>query len=166
MDELEVHWDLAQGGRLWLRYVLGVPEPLLHTPTPANEERTDGLWKTTCFELFVRRPGEEGYIEYNFSPSSQWAAYRFDRYREGSAYLEWASFPEIALDLGATHFALEADVVLPSAYQNVALELALTAVIELVDGTKSYWSLNHPPGAPDFHHPDCFALALEAPKAA
>ncbi len=45
-------------------------------------------------------------------------------------------------------------------------KLALSAVIEETDGTKSYWALRHPPGAPDFHHPDCFALTLEAPPPA
>ena len=39
-------------------------------------------------------------------------------------------------------------------------------VIEELDGTKSYWALAHPPGKPDFHHPDCFALTLAAPGAA
>ena len=43
--------------------------------------------------------------------------------------------------------------------------LGLSAVIEAEDGTKSYWALNHPPGAPDFHHKDCFALELPAPEA-
>ena len=42
--------------------------------------------------------------------------------------------------------------------------LAVSAVIEETDGTKSFWALRHPPGPPDFHHPDCFALTLPAPK--
>lgn len=46
------------------------------------------------------------------------------------------------------------------------MQIALSAVIEEKDGTKSYWALRHPPGKPDFHHPDCFALTLEAPEAA
>jgi len=33
-------------------------------------------------------------------------------------------------------------------------------VIEEKDGAKSYWALAHPPGAPDFHHRDCFAIEL------
>jgi hypothetical protein len=45
-------------------------------------------------------------------------------------------------------------------------ELGLSAVIEETDGHKSYWALRHPPGKPDFHHPDCFALELPAPSAA
>ena len=28
----------------------------------------------------------------------------------------------------------------------------------------SYWALAHPPGKPDFHHPDCFALELPAAR--
>lgn len=43
------------------------------------------------------------------------------------------------------------------------LRVGLSAVIEETDGTKSYWALRHPPGPPDFHHPDCFAVELAAP---
>jgi len=39
-------------------------------------------------------------------------------------------------------------------------EFALSAVIEDDDGAFSYWALRHPPGKPDFHHPDAFALML------
>jgi hypothetical protein len=35
-------------------------------------------------------------------------------------------------------------------------------VIEETNGRKSYWALAHPPGKPDFHHSDCFALGLPA----
>ena len=43
---------------------------------------------------------------------------------------------------------------------------AISAVIEEADGTKSYWALAHPPGEPDFHHPDCFVLDLPPPDSA
>ncbi|HZF44227.1 MAG TPA: hypothetical protein VEZ48_12550 [Sphingomonadaceae bacterium] len=46
------------------------------------------------------------------------------------------------------------------------LRLALSAVIEESAGRKSYWALAHPPGAPDFHHPACFAAELPAPTRA
>jgi len=48
----------------------------------------------------------------------------------------------------------------------VGARIGLSAVIEETDGTKSYWALRHPPGKPDFHHPDCFALTLGAPPPA
>jgi hypothetical protein len=40
------------------------------------------------------------------------------------------------------------------------LRLGLTAVIEQANLAKSYWALAHPPGEPDFHHRDGFALTL------
>jgi hypothetical protein len=48
----------------------------------------------------------------------------------------------------------------------VPWDLALTAVIETEDSARSYWALAHPPGAPDFHDPDCFVLHLPPPTAA
>ena len=41
----------------------------------------DGLWQHTCAELFIRRAGSPAYQEFNFSPSGQWAAYRFSSER-------------------------------------------------------------------------------------
>ena len=41
------------------------------------------------------------------------------------------------------------------------LKLGLSAVIEGADGGLSYWALRHPPGKPDFHHPEAFVLELD-----
>ena len=73
--------------------------------------------------------------------------------------------PALGNDASQSHFALEAKFELPHAFADKDLVMAITAVIEERDGTKSYWSLAHPAGAPDFHHPDCFALTLGAPEA-
>ena len=45
-------------------------------------------------------------------------------------------------------------------HANASWRLGLSAVIEDTSGGKSYWALAHPPGKPDFHHADCFALEL------
>jgi hypothetical protein len=45
--------------------------------------------------------------------------------------------------------------------QGRRLRLVLSAVLEDTDGVLSYWALQHPPGRPDFHHPDAFAVQLE-----
>src|SRR5258708_31011963 len=50
-------------------------------PAATRPERTDGLWRHTCFEAFVG--AGTGYLECNFAPSTQWAAYRFAGYRNG-----------------------------------------------------------------------------------
>lgn len=157
--EVERQWP----DRIRIRYHLDASVDSLELGVPMEAIRTDKLWQTTCFEAFFRKSGEEVYIEFNFAPSSQWAAYRFDRYREGMAELPLASPPELSHEASGTHFALEASLVLPHELGDVDVEVAVTAVIEELGGAKSYWSLNHPPGVPDFHHPDCFVLALPAP---
>jgi len=165
IKSVEVQLERSPDGALWLRYHLEVPENDLALPDPAEPERTDGLWKTTCCELFLRQFDEPGYLEFNFSPSSQWAAYLFSSYREAGGNLDLET-PAIFLDCSASHLALEATVELPQEWERTPLMAALSTVIEETDGTKSYWALRHPPGKPDFHHPDCFALTLEAPPAA
>jgi predicted GIY-YIG superfamily endonuclease len=155
---------LRNGTLLSLSYLVKGHISSLTLPDEAEPARTDGLWKTTCFEAFLRLPGSKSYIEYNASSSSQWAAYRFDDYRAGMAELPMDTAPEIGNDASDSHFALEVDYVLPSEWAGQPLDLGLSMVIEETDGTKSYWALAHPPGAPDFHHGDCFALQLAAPE--
>lgn len=129
-------------------------------PTPVSSLRTDGLWKTTCFELFVRPEGSDGYYEFNFSPSGAWAAYAFEGYRAGRRDLE-IDPPEIRrLDCG---IAVTVDL---SLIPQGRWRVSLSAVIEEQNGAKSYWALAHPPGKPDFHHVDCFALELPAASGA
>ncbi len=132
----------------------------LLVPCRTEPERTDGLWQTTCFELFVQG-SEEGYREFNFSPSGAWAAYRFTGYREGMTPLDTPA-PEIALEQTGERLALTVTLD-ASALPPMPWKIGLSAVIEEQDGTKSYWALAHPPGKPDFHHPACFALQLPYP---
>jgi hypothetical protein len=125
-------------------------------PTAAASARADELWRTTCFEAFMRPGGGEGYLEFNFAPSGEWAAYRFAGYRIGMTPLAIAP-PRIALT--ATDAALELSVALDPPLAGPA-RLALSAVIEEAGGRRSYWALAHPPGKPDFHHPAGFVCEI------
>ena len=118
---------------------------------PAPGER---LWQHTCCEPFVGRPEGTAYREFNFSPSGEWAAYAFERYREGGPLP--APDPMIEVRRGDDSMELGAQV--EAAAQK--LLLAISAVIEGRDGTLSYWALRHPAGKPDFHHREAFALEL------
>ena len=60
-------------------------------------DRADVLWQHTCFEAFVAPAGAPGYHEFNFSPSLDWAIYRFSAYREGMSPAEIGRSPEIAV---------------------------------------------------------------------
>jgi hypothetical protein len=142
-----------QGPAAWrLDFEVAGPAGALVLPETREPRRTDGLWKTTCFELFVRRPGEAGYFEFNLSPSCEWAAYAFDGYRQRMIDLDVAA-PVIEAASGA----LMASITTPAPGPWLA---SISAVIEEANGTKSYWALAHPSDKPDFHHPDSFVLEL------
>jgi hypothetical protein len=160
VENIEVELEcLAES--LWLRFTIDGPPDALALPGPTLPVRRDGLWQTTCLEAFVIDASGDGYAEFNFSPSGEWAAYRFSGYRQDMENLEVKSGPDIGIDCSDSHLALEATIPLAGQHR-----LALSAVIEEADGTKSYWALAHPPGKPDFHHPACFAAIIAAPNAA
>jgi hypothetical protein len=144
--------------RLDLRYLVSGVTGGLVLPPPAAPVRADGLWRHTCFEAFVGAP-DGTYHELNFAPSGAWAAYRFDGYRQGMAPAE-VDAPQIEVRATGAALDLTAAVSLPD---SGPWRLGLSAVIEAADGSLSYWALVHPPGRPDFHHADCFALDLPAP---
>lgn len=158
---------LPNGGRpdeCWLEFHVACPNGM-KLPSMRDPERADHLWQTTCFELFLKAPDAPAYVEYNLSPSFQWAAYHFDAYRKGMRNLEVAFDPEIDITADTPGFfwlACELDV---SGFEGKATAINLAAVIEEPDGTKSYWALAHAPGPPDFHNPDCFIATLPAPTA-
>lgn len=128
-------------------------------PEPAIPARKDGLWQATCFELFLKPDGGSAYVEFNFAPSREWAAYAFDAYRAGMRDLACAAVPKI--ERRREGVDVRCDL---STSSREAMGMALTAVIEERGGRRSFWSLAHAPGAPDFHHDDCFVARLPAPE--
>jgi hypothetical protein len=178
---LKVHPDLSRGPVTRIEVGIERPEPgilaiayeltghldALRVPEPVRPQRTDGLWRSTCFEAFLA-PGEgPAYLEFNLSPSGRWAAYQFGGYRSGMAPLE-APPPRIELESDADRLALKALLDLrdlPGMTGPGAWRLGLSAVIQDTDGHIAYWALAHPPGKPDFHHADGFACLVRAPEA-
>ncbi len=147
---------------LKLRWIIAGGSSVI-VPPLAGRGRADGLWQATCFELFVRMTGKGAYCEFNLSPSERWAAYDFADYRDGMVERPMPRDPGCVWrgSQGTRMFDANLPFVgLPS----LPAAIALSAVIEETDGTKSYWALAHPPGKPDFHHPTCFAATLPAPQ--
>jgi hypothetical protein len=162
-----VEVEIVMTGRDDARFHFAVRGRDLLLPDRASPERADGLWETTCFELFLRPAASRAYFEFNFSPSGRWAAYAFDSHREGRRAMALAVAPFIDRDppiepeVGGPLHVIEGGVDL-SDLPGEALRMGLCAVIEETSGRKSYWALAHPPGPPDFHHEDGFTLELPA----
>lgn len=149
-----------------LSYVVTGDINAVRFPAATDPARTDELWKTTCFEAFAKIRGQDNYIEYNFAPSGQWAAYSFSSYRDGMADWAVSSPPVIERRDADNRVTITNSAQIPADWIAQNLLLNLTAVIEEKDGTKSYWALKHPNGPPDFHDPACILLSLKAPDAA
>jgi hypothetical protein len=142
---------------------LKLPQPL---PTPAHSPvRRDELWQHTCLELFARVDGARGYLEFNFSPSGDWAAYEFDDYRSARRNIESIACTVRSSRQGNTlrvHATLSVPAMVATS-QPVAWQLNLAAVMESSDGALSYWALRHPRAQPDFHDPAGFSCTLTVP---
>jgi hypothetical protein len=136
----------------------------LSLPEAAPAVRADGLWRHTCFEVFIRTV-DASYFELNLSPSGEWAAYRFAARRSGMRNAP-VPLPAVEIRAAENSFQLQANVDLSGTdlAPDATWRLGLSVVMEEVDGTKSYWALAHPEGPPDFHHDDCFALELPPPS--
>jgi hypothetical protein len=156
---IEVYVSRGRTGNLALRYFVTGTMSDLRLPPATQSARADELWRHTCFEAFVRAAPGEAYYEFNFAPSTLWAAYRFDSYRSGMSIASEINAPRIEVWSNGVCTELQVSLDLPS---DTAWRLGLAAVIEETSGRKSYWALAHPPGKPDFHHSDCFALELPA----
>jgi hypothetical protein len=128
----------------------------------ATTTRTDELWRHTCFEAFIASSPDVAYYEFNFAPSTQWAAYRFSSYRTGMRVATEISAPRIAVESSRDRYILRASLELDQVLltRGAMWRLGIAAVIEEISGHRSYWALAHPPGKADFHHFDCFTLEV------
>jgi hypothetical protein len=157
-NSVEVEVARARDGVFALSYVVTGKISGLLLPPVATSTRADELWRHTCFEAFLSAPPHTGYYEFNFSPSTQWAAYRFSGYRSGMQVASEIDAPDIETSSGANGYTLRAALNPDRANvsQGAHWHLGLSAVIEETNGNKSYWALAHAPGKPDFHRADCF----------
>ncbi|TNF62221.1 MAG: DOMON-like domain-containing protein [Burkholderiales bacterium] len=166
---VEVSLALAgspQGPGLLLDYRLTGGEQALvelSIPLPAGAGPADGLWRATCFELFVTTEGDTAYRELNFSPSGQWACYAFDRERERAADpLPVPTAPVV--DWRAREAAgLQAWVPAALLPPQRPWRVGLSAVLVHRDGRLAYLALHHPKATPDFHDRRGWTLCPDLP---
>lgn len=161
---VEVEVAHMSGHRVTLSYVVTGAIADLRLPSATAQARADDLWRHSCFEAFLRPSHGDTYHEFNFAPSTQWAAYRFSGYRSGMQKAE-VQPPEIEVHGGPDSYTLRTSLALerlPDLSLRAPWRIGLSALLEDQDGRMAYWALAHGPGKPDFHHPVCFAIELAA----
>jgi len=184
VQSFTVRVDALGEGRTVFYYRLDGDIDRLRLPPQQRPRHVDELWQHTCFEAFIAPEATSSYLEFNFSPSSVWAIYRFDDYRAGMRALHPELPPRIVcrrrLQQLETDVEVQLDPLMPHlrrpAAENVGADgaaahpaagarLGLSAVLEDLHGQISYWALAHPPGEPDFHHAESFVAQLpQAPE--
>lgn len=154
----------AAGG-LALVYLLEGDVERLRIPPPRPPRIGYRLWRHTCCEVFIGADASPGYYEFNLSPSGEWIAHAFAAYRDGRTLRDEALNPQIAVQRGAGSLELSAliDLKRLGVFEKMPgnMRVGLSVVAEHEDGGLSYWALKHPPGKPDFHHRDAFALEID-----
>ena len=170
VKRIEVDVVRPQTHSLALSYVVSGEIDDLAIPPLAAATRVDDLWRHTCFEVFVRGAQGPAYYEFNFAPSTQWAVYSFSGYRSEKRAAAGIKTPRITVETNAERYILQASIELDERLLHAhgggggVWCLGLSAVIEETRGLQSHWALVHPPGKPDFHHSDCFALEVPQPQ--
>ena len=94
-----------------------------HTPTDCGN--------TPASKLFVRPEGARNYVELNFSPSSEWAVYRFDDYRRGMTPVEPPHAPKIICRRREDRLEADVDVHCSGLVPREDLQLALAVVLKI-----------------------------------
>ena len=135
-------------GALAVNFKLDADFDRLRIPPRRPRRFKDGLWRHTCFEVFVATRSR-AYREYNFSPSGEWATYAFRSYRKRTA-----------THLRRPRFHVHRHGLVATIEARGRVKIGLCAVIEEKNGALSYWALRHPQGKPDFHHRRAFAMDL------
>lgn len=160
----EVRVQVREPDVLAIEYALQGDLARLSVPPPRTAQRADELWKHTCFEAFLVSDDSPGYYELNFSPSGEWAAYRFSAYRTGMTPADGVGVPTTRVAREAAALRVEVTIAVSAIQEarhtRTPLRITPVAVIEDIEGRVSYWARRHPPGKPDFHRPDGLALEI------
>lgn len=148
---------------LEIRYdVTGAIDGFVFPERVPSPVRRDELWKTTCFEGFIAPDGGDGYLEFNFSPSGDWQAYRLTKYREGIAPFDQVRSVEIRTSSLRNRFRMTAIVHLLDECLGSPCDGNASVTVILADGgnKQSFWAPGHGREEADFHHRGGFLMKV------
>jgi hypothetical protein len=161
VERLSLSVFIAQAAEsLLVEYQLQGPLECIKRPSilPVAERRHE-LWRHTCFELFFGIQGEAAYWEVNLSPSGCWNIYHFDNYRTGMREDNTIEPPLCRTISDTDSLSLSCSLEYNSIIGNASLiEVGISSVVEAIDGSTSYWAIEHHGAEPDFHDRRSFQI--------
>lgn len=147
------------GDWLSLDYLLEADLDLLQIPkTTSQPQFKEELWKTTCFEAFLKS-SSSAYLEWNFSPSGDYWNQGFVDYRKVDPQFKELTPLLIQVESDQTQnkcLRIRSKVPLEDEY----VKLGLASAVHLKNDECLYFSLKHSENRPDFHRADSFLIDL------
>ena len=132
----------------------------LKLPATGPVGRADGLWTSTCFELFLASSGAPGYLEVNVSPDRRWTLYLFDDYRTGMRPAPTAGEPAIRASTADNRYQLSFEIAsaeLKTFSNGGDCSLNLCTILADSNDRLHYYTLDTAGLPPDFHNRNSFA---------
>ncbi|MCP4338325.1 MAG: DOMON-like domain-containing protein [Desulfobulbaceae bacterium] len=124
-------------------------------------ERCHELWRQTCFELFLGIKDNAAYWEVNLSPSGLWNVYCFSDYRTGMREEKAIAQPVCHIATDGDLLSLNCTIDFNGLIDDCSdLEVGVSSVLQTIDGSNSYWAIDHYGRKPDFHNRSSFSVVL------
>lgn len=123
--------------------------------------RKTGLWENTCFEAFIKPRNGDEYWEINFSPTGDWNVFHFSDYRQEMREEAKIQTPVLRTEKLDSLFRCSTTLRLKDQIWPDHLDVGLTAVLRLSNGSESFWALKHAGSKPDFHLKEGFGLTVD-----
>lgn len=162
-NSISISVDLERvESRLICKYYLEDPKGLVHIEnSQIVDQRTKGLWKSTCFELFFKSKESDKYWEVNVDAHLNWNLYHFDSYRSHEER-ELESYSNL---MRSRRFEERLECFFEVDTQDILqpqdlIQINCCVILKHRSGLKSYWSVHHKTGKPDFHNVENFILLV------
>jgi len=137
--DIKMHQDLQI--ELSLKGPMG---ELIWPAVNPNPKFTDGLWESTCLEVFLAEREKPAYFEWNFSPSGDFAFYSFSDYRKPNRLNSSAIIPKLQWNSSNLDLRFGERELSLLGIDLSKVEANITAVLRhQKSGEKSYWALSH-----------------------
>ncbi|MBT7610521.1 MAG: hypothetical protein HN576_12250 [Bacteriovoracaceae bacterium] len=128
-----------------------------------TRKRVIGLWKKTCFELFIKNKNTDDYFEFNFAPNTDWNLFHFLDIRSELKEFKTTTCPLVKVKQSNVEFQMQIIIpkqIFPDKFiSNGEMMYSPTSIIHKSSHIYHFASI-HPDNKLDFHRYQSFDQSL------
>lgn len=138
---------------LKIKYLLSGDVDQINLPNLSNSpQRSNFLWKESCFEFFISHKNKQEYLEFNFAPTGNWNCSLFDDYLLGMRDYRLVENVVINTKKEQKMFELTAQFNIKDFISDDDMFINLSTILKMNSGNKLHYALIHGTNKPDFHN--------------